>query len=132
MTVVLDSSALVAIVLGEPEAERLVETLVGLSGRMVVGTPTLVEAGIVVEARSGPDGVADLHALVVELEADVVAFDEMHAGEAMAAWRRFGKGRHPAKLNLGDCYAYALARLEDAELAFVGDDFSQTDVRTMR
>lgn len=132
MTLVLDSSALVSIVLGESTAGALVDALVQRSGRVVVGAPTLVEAAIVVSARVGDEALADLHAVLAELEVDVVAFDEAHASEAVTAWARFGKGRHPAALNMGDCYSYGLARDEDAELLFVGADFTQTDLRASR
>lgn len=129
MTLVLASSALVAIVLGDREAEALVSLLLGREGRVVVAAPTVLETGIVVEARVGPAGLDDLAALLAELEVDVVAFDEEHAQEAQLAWRRFGKGRHPAALNYGDCQSYALTIVEDAELLFVGQDFHQTDIR---
>lgn len=130
MTLVLDSSALVAIVLGEPVAGALVDHLVRQPGRILVGAPTLVEAGIVVSARGGADALTDLHAVLAEVEAEVLAFDEEHAAAAVAAWTRFGKGRHPAALNLGDCHSYAVVKVEDGELLFVGDDFAQTDVRS--
>lgn len=132
MTVVLDASVLVEIVLGEPRAEALVGALARRSGRVVVAAPTLLEAGIVVEARAGSEARDDLAALLAELEVDVVPFDEVMAVEGQRAWGRFGKGRHPAALNLGDCFSYATAQLEDAELMFLGEDFAQTDVRSAR
>jgi ribonuclease VapC len=89
---------------------------------------TLVEAGIVVEARQGPDAARDLDLLMagVDAQAEAVTLDQAHL--ALAAWKRFGKGRHPAGLNLGDCFSYALARHLGSSLLFKGWDFSQTDV----
>lgn len=132
MTLVLDSSVLVEIVLGEPRAEELVARLSARAGRMVVGAPTLVEAGIVVQARAGEEACADLAAVLAELEVEVLPFDEAMADAGQRAWGRYGKGRHQAGLNLGDCFSYAVTELEDAELMFLGDDFSQTDVRAAR
>lgn len=129
MTLVLDSSALVEIVLGESRAEELVDRLSSRTGRVVVGAPTLVEAGIVVQARAGQEAHADLAAVLAELQVEVLPFDEVMADAGQRAWARFGKGRHPAGLNLGDCFSYAVTEMEDAELLFLGDDFSQTDVR---
>lgn len=132
MTLVLDASVLVEIVLGEPRAEALASALTRRSGRVAVGAPTLLEAGIVVEARAGSEARDDLAALLAELDVDVVPFDEVMAVKGQRAWSRFGRGRHPAALNLGDCFSYAVAELEDAELMFLGDDFAQTDVRAAR
>lgn len=132
MTLVLDASVLVEIVLGEPEAERLVIALASRTGRVVVGAPTVLEAGIVVEARAGQEARDDLAALLAELDVEVVAFDESMAREGQRAWSRFGKGRHLAALNLGDCFSYAVTEIEGGELMFVGDDFAQTDVRAVR
>ena len=132
MTLVLDASVLVEIVLGEPRAEALVTALSRRPGRVVVGAATLLEAGIVVEARAGEEARDDLAAVLAELEVEVVPFDELMAREGQRAWSRFGKGRHPAALNLGDCFSYALTQVEDGELMFLGDDFAQTDVRAVR
>lgn len=129
MTWVIDSSVLVSVVLGEPGAEEYVRLLSGHRERLVVGAATLLEAGMVVEARVGNEAVDDLALLLAELQVEVVPFDEEQAHEGQMAWRRFGRGRHPARLNFGDCLTYALTRCENAELLFVGDDFSQTDVR---
>lgn len=124
---VVDSSVLVAILLGEPEAELLMSQLAD-SGGLSTSAANLVETSIVLEARQGRDAVDDLHCLLADLGIEVVAFDEQQAQLAAQAWRRYGKGRHPAGLNLADCYAYACARALGRPLAFVGDDFTRTDI----
>lgn len=113
-------------VLGEPDAERHLEAL--QSDAACLSTVSLTEASIVVEARHGPDATRDLELLVASTIEQVVAVDVDHARAAVAAWRRFGRGRHPAALNFGDCFAYAVAHLGDLPLLFKGDDFTQTDV----
>lgn len=130
MTLVVDTSALASVVFGEPEAEALLAVMARNAGSLRLSAASRVEVGIVVEARQGPEATADLQLLLDTLDAQVVAVDEVQAQLAVAAWRRFGKGRHPAGLNYGDCFAYALARAEGAPLLFVGDDFTQTDVLT--
>lgn len=122
-----DTSALMAVVLAEPEAERFLIALT--SDPVTISSVSLAEAAIVAEARQGPDATRDLEVLVAGVVDRVAAVDEAHAWAAVGAWRRFGKGRHPAGLNFGDCFAYATASLGDLPLLFKGDDFSQTDVR---
>ena len=124
--IAVDTSALVAIVLGELEAEALLDVL--QQGPVVVGAPTLVEAAVVVEARQGPDAARDLELLVEGAIERVVAFDAAHARAAVDAWRRFGKGRHPTTLNFGDCLSYATAHVAGTPLLFKGNNFSRTDV----
>lgn len=126
----VDTSALVAVVLGEPDAESFLQVLHGRPA--MVGATTLVEASIVVEARQGPDATRDLDLLVAGAIDEVVPFDSAHAAAAREAWRRFGRGRHPAGLNLGDCLVYASARLRDVPLLFKGDDFAKTDLPVVR
>lgn len=123
--IAVDTSSLVAVVLGESDAERHLERL--QRGPARLSSVSLVEATVVVDARQGADAVRDLE-LLVEATAGVVAVDVDHARVAVAAWRRFGKGRHPAALNFGDCFSYALARLAGVPLLYKGDDFAQTDV----
>lgn len=124
--IVADSSAPVAVVLGEPDAEVFRDVLG--TGVIALSAASLTETRMVVESRAGMDATRDLDLLVADAEIDVVAYDSVHAAAAHAAWRRFGKGRHPASLNLGDCMAYATARLAGAPLLFKGDDFAQTDI----
>ena len=124
--IAVDTSALVAVVLGESDAERF---LVAMSADdAAVATVSVVEAAIVVEARQGPDAARDLQLLIDGAIERVVPVEQEHAAAAVAAWRRFGKGRHPAGLNFGDCFAYALADVEGLPLLYKGDDFGQTDI----
>ncbi|MFT3874542.1 MAG: type II toxin-antitoxin system VapC family toxin [Nocardioides sp.] len=121
-----DTSALVAVVLGEVDAERYLASL--SAEPTLISAVSLVEAGIVVEARQGVDATRDLDLLVSAAIDQVVPVDHDHATVAFNAWRQFGKGRHPAGLNLGDCFSYAVARLARVPLLFKGDDFSRTDI----
>jgi ribonuclease VapC len=123
-----DTSALIAVVLGEPDAERFLAALE--SDSVALSAVSLTEARIVAEARQGQDATRDLELLVSAVVDRLVAVDEAQASAAVAAWRRFGKGRHPAGLNLGDCFAYATASLANIPLLFKGDDFGQTDLRS--
>lgn len=128
MTVVLDTSALAAVVLGEPDAESLLATMQRSVGDLTISAATAVEVGIVVEAKQGPEATTDLRQLLDALQVVVAPVDEEQVAVAVAAWRRFGKGRHPAALNLGDCFSYALAKALGAALVFKGRDFAQTDI----
>lgn len=123
---IVDASALIALIYREPGWERLVAAL-DRAPYAGVAAPTLAEAMIVLASRDVPPTV--LPALLAAADIDVVAFGSDHAYEAASAYRRFGKGRHPAALNFGDCLAYAAARVADAPLLFVGEDFARTDVR---
>lgn len=127
--IVVDTSVLVAVVLGEIDAERLLAVM--QQQECSVSTGSLVEARIVVEARQGLDAARDLELLVSSAIDEIVPFDETHAIAAVDAWRRYGKGRHPASLNFGDCLAYATAKVAGAPLLFKGDDFTQTDLTTV-
>jgi ribonuclease VapC len=125
--VILDSSALVAIALDEPVRSSLLARIAEAE-TVGVGAPTLVEAGIVISARIGGDGVAVLSGLVARLGAVVIDFGPPHWAAALGAWLRYGKGRHPAGLNLGDCLAYATASVAHLPLLATGEDFPQTDL----
>ena len=127
--IVVDTSAFVAIVLGEEDAEQYADAL--QTSTALVSAVSLVEASIVVEARQGADAARDLQVVVDAAIDEVVSVDRAQAEAAVAAWRRFGKGRHPAALNFGDCFAYALASLDALPLLFKGNDFSQTDVESV-
>jgi ribonuclease VapC len=124
---VVDTSALIAVLGMESEAERLAVAIENDPVKLVSGA-TLVEAGVVVEARYGPDGGRELDLFVAKAALQVEPLTLEHALVAREAWRRFGKGRHPAALNLGDCFSYALARTSGEPLLFKGADFAQTDV----
>jgi ribonuclease VapC len=125
--VILDSSVIVAIALREPGYEELVAKLRS-ADTLGVGAPTLTEAGMVLSGRLGVEPQALLDRFLRDFGAVPVVFGEQHWREALDAFRRFGKGRHPAGLNFGDCLSYAVARLAGHPLLFVGDDFSQTDI----
>ena len=124
---VVDTSALMAIVLGEPHAERYAAVL-SSAPRLLVAAPTWLEAAIVAQARLGPVGHALLTELLDGLQVTIVPFDEGLARLAHDGWLRFGRGHHPAGLNLGDCFAYALAKQCGEPLIFKGEDFARTDV----
>lgn len=126
--IAVDTSALVAIVLGEADAERYLAEL--QRSPALLSAVSLVESAIVVEARQGPDAARDLHLLVDATIDVIVPVDDDHAKAATAGWRRFGRGRHPAGLNLGDCFAYAVAQLAGVPLLYKGDDFSATHLAT--
>ena len=101
-------------------------------GRRALSSASLTEALVVVQGRQGPDAVQDLRLLIDQVVTEIVPLDSAHAEAAFAAWQRFGKGRHPAGLNLGDCFSYATARLANSPLLFKGDDFAQTDLAVGR
>jgi ribonuclease VapC len=124
---VIDTSALVAIVFGEPDAETFL-VAIGSADDPRLSAVTAVEAAIVVEARQGPEATNDLNLLIREAGIEVADCDREQVAAAVAAWRRFGKGRHPASLNFGECFSYALARTSGDPLLYKGNDFSQTDI----
>ena len=124
---ILDASALVAIALDEPERQTLVAKI-NEAETVAVGAPTLVEAGIVLSARTGHDAGAVLAEMLAAVDAVVIEFGQRQWREAISAWGRFGKGRHPAGLNFGDCLSYATALVADEPLLAKGYDFSQTDI----
>ena len=124
----LDSSALLAILLSEAGSLDIVDQI--LDAEVVrVGTPTLVETAIVLGSRRGKPSAQQVEELVEELGATVVPFTAADWQVAVDAYDRFGRGRHPAALNFGDCLAYATARTAGDALLFVGTDFSKTDIR---
>lgn len=124
---VVDTSALCAVLFNEPTRAELIGTLAS-APRRVISSGTMVEVAIVVEARLGEAGGRELDLLLHRAGVDVVAVDADQVEMARVGWRRFGKGRHPAGLNFGDLFAYALARTRGEPLLFVGDDFTRTDV----
>ena len=123
---VVDTSAVVAVLLGEPGGAEVERKLA--DSPCIMSAATRVELGIVVEARAGPAGAQLLEELLARIEVRIEPVDEDTANEALVCWRRFGKGRHSAGLNYGDTFSYALARRTGLPLLFVGDDFAQTDV----
>jgi len=124
---ILDSSAAVAILLREPGYEPLLEAVCSAS-EVGLGAPNLVETGIVLSARRDSDARGLLARFIAEAAIVVVPFSDAHWSTAVDAWLRFGKGRHPAALNFGDCLAYATARVAGRPLLCVGNDFAETDL----
>jgi ribonuclease VapC len=124
---VVDSSALLAILLNEPDAHVL-RTAFDHDDVRLLSAGTLLEVSIVIEARKGETGGRDLDLLISKSKIEVVAVDEDQVGEARRAWRRFGGGRHQAALNCGDLFSYALSRTSGEPLLFKGDNFARTDV----
>lgn len=124
---VLDSSAVIALLLDEPDADSLRVAIADADPRLV-SAATLVEASLVIESRFGETGGRELDLLISRLGVVIVPVEADQVDEARRAWRRFGRGRHPAGLNYGDLFAYALARTTGQPLLFKGDDFARTDV----
>ena len=124
---VLDSSAIIAVHLKEPGYERLID-LIDRAEVIVVGVPTLLETAMVLSTRIGQDGRPLLMAFLRRVAAELVAFNQEHLDAAIAAFLRFGRGRHPAGLNFGDCMSYAIASVAGLPLLFTGNDFARTDI----
>jgi len=124
---VIDSSALIAIVFEEPDASIYISAILNSTNRLL-SAASLVEASLVAMRLRTPDPVSVLDILIDHLEVTVVPVDLEQAHLARDAFRRFGKGHHTAGLNFGDCFSYALARQKGEPLLFKGNDFSQTDI----
>lgn len=124
---VVDSSAVLAILFNEPERDAFSTALAGAPVRLMSSVNAL-ETAVVVSARKGPHGAREFDLLLHRAEFEIVPFTADHLLLAREAYDRFGRGRHPAGLNLGDCCAYALARHAGEPLLFKGDDFPRTDI----
>ena len=124
---VVDTSALVAVLLGESERDALIARLAEAEDPLI-SAATLVEASIVMLAKSGDAGLADLDELLAAAAVRCIAVDSVQAQLARDAFARFGKGRAPAGLNFGDCFSYALAKATARPLLFKSSDFSDTDI----
>lgn len=124
---VVDTSAFVAILTGEGERAAFIEAIEAAERRLV-SAATFVETSIVLESRYGVEGVRDFDLFLKAAHAELVPLDSDQADAARRAYSRFGKGRHRAALNFGDCFAYALAATRGEPLLFKGDDFIHTDV----
>jgi ribonuclease VapC len=128
--VIIDSSAIVAIVRDEPDAAALTETMLR-AGRLRMSAATYLETSIVVEARRDPVTARVVDNILSRFGVEFEAFTPEHAEIARAAYRDFGKGSgHPARLNFGDCISYALATATGEPLLYKGDDFTHTDIRS--
>ena len=125
---ILDSSALDAIILREFNHSELLAKMKAAPG-IAIGAPTLLETLIVLTARLRREPTLALKELLRASDAEVIPFTEDHGRSALRAYLKFGKGRHPAALNFGDCLCYATASLARQPLLFVGDDFSRTDIQ---
>lgn len=123
----VDSSVLIAILENEPEAPRLIEALINDPVRLISAV-SVVETSIVILNRRGEAGINELDALLQEAELEIVAVATEHVALARQAYLRYGKGRHPAKLNFGDCFSYAAALACCEPLLFKGEDFNKTDI----
>lgn len=124
---ILDSSVVVAIVLGEPEADALIEKITAAE-RAAISAATFLEAGIVLSHRKGRPMAATLEVLFQKLGVAVLPFTDAHRQAALDAWWRFGRTRGSAALNFGDCVAYGTASVEGEPLLFKGEDFTRTDI----
>lgn len=125
--VIVDTSAILAVMLAEPDARHFARALTS-ADRRLLSAVSRVELTCVLEGRKGQAGRARLTRFLAEAEILVAPVTEQQADIACDAFRRFGKGRHPAGLNLGDCFAYALAKATGEPLLFKGDDFARTDI----
>ncbi len=129
-TIVVDTSAVVAVLGNESAANDTIEALEVAEDRLM-SAATLVELGIVLEARLGAAGALAVERFLRDGQVNVVAVDRQQADRALDGWRRFGKGRHKAALNLGDCFTYALAADRDVPVLCTGNDFGQTDLTVL-
>jgi ribonuclease VapC len=125
---IIDSSAVAAILFNEPEALALERKIANDPVRLM-SAGTAIEAGIIIESRLGEPGGREFDLWLQRAAVEIVHVDVEQAEMARRGWRRFGKGRHPAGLNYGDCFAYALAITRDEPLLFKGNDFTKTDVK---
>ncbi|MDH4155541.1 MAG: type II toxin-antitoxin system VapC family toxin [Nitrospira sp.] len=125
--IVIDTSAVVAILRDEAERRTFNEVIEGAK-RCLMSAVSFVEASMVMESRMGYDGLRDFELFVLKAGIEIVPVDVEQANIARGAFRKFGKGRHAANLNFGDCFSYALAKATDAALLFKGHDFSRTDI----
>lgn len=125
---ILDSSAIIAAVLREPGFETVIDRIAEAEN-LAIGAPTLAETGIVLGNRLGKNGRIVLRQFLQDWRVAIIPFGDLHWPEAVDAYLRFGKGRHKAGLNVGDCMTFAVARLSGQDLLCTGDDFSKTDLK---
>lgn len=124
---VIDTSALLVLLFEEPEAKTFAEAI-SQDPKRLLSAATALEVMIVIEARKGEAGGRELDLLLHHAKIDIVPFDAEQVEIARHAWQRYGKGNHPANLNYGDCFSYALAIQSGEPLLFKGQDFGKTDV----
>ena len=128
-SVIVDTSALMAVLLQEEDAMKFATALSSATG-LRMAAPTWLEAAMVATARSASRGYIELLSLLEDMGVEVVPIDHTLAEIAYGGWVRYGKGRHPAGLNYADCFSYALAKQRGDPLLFKGDDFSLTDIQS--
>jgi ribonuclease VapC len=126
---VIDTSALLAILQNEPERRVFNEAIEAAETRLL-SAASFVESSMIVESRYGADGIRDLDLFIAKAQLELVAVDVEQAHIARQAFREFGKGRHPAGLNFGDCFSYALARSHTESLLYKGADFGRCDIES--
>ncbi len=124
---VVDTSAVAAIFFGEPERTKFLQAFLASTKRLI-SAATVLEAGMVIESRQGEAGGRELDLFLIRAGVEIVEVDAEQADIARIAWRRYGKGRHPASLNFGDCFSYALAKFSGEPLLAKGTDFAATDI----
>jgi ribonuclease VapC len=124
---VIDTSALAAIFFGEPERHRFLEAIT-LAERRLISAATVLETGIVLESRQGEAAGREFDLFAVRGKLELIPVDAEQIDLARSAWRKYGKGRHPAGLNFGDCFSYALAKISSEPLLAKGTDFASTDI----
>ena len=127
---VIDTSALAAIFFHEPERDSFRNAITTASSRLI-SAATLVEIGIVIEGRRGGAAGREFDLFILRANFQIVAVDSEQAELARTAWRKYGKGRHPAALNYGDCFVYALAKATGEPILAKGEDFARTDVQVL-
>ena len=126
---IVDTSALVAVLFDEPDSERYA-TAMAQAARCRMSAANFLEAALVVEGRAGISGAQEIDIFIETAEIEIVPVSVEQARVARRAWREFGKGNHPAGLNFGDCFAYALAKVAGEPILYKGDDFTLTDVES--
>jgi ribonuclease VapC len=127
--IVVDSSAVVALALDEPESDEIARIIA--TNRSLIAAPTALESHLVLSGRSPASANAFMDTFLAREAVELVPFDRALLQLARRAFDEFGRGRHPAALNFGDCFAYALAKAQNAPLLYKGDDFSRTDIRSV-
>lgn len=124
---VIDTSAMLAIFLAEPERKQFLDLIIQ-SGTRLISAASVLETGIVLESKRGESAGREFDLFIVRVSLEIVPVDAEQIEIARSAWRRFGKGRHPAALNFGDCFTYALAKSSYEPLLAKGQDFRKTDL----
>jgi ribonuclease VapC len=126
---ILDSSAVVAVICREPGYEELLGKI-ARARTVAIGAPTVAETQMVIAIKLGLGGAARVDQLLAEIQTLIVPFARNHISIFFDAFQRYGKGRHPARLNMGDCFTYAVAKGAGMPVLYVGDDFSRTDLES--